>query len=77
MARPRAHNHDDNRALIRDRAAAAFARLGYASASMADLAQACDVSKASLYHYYDSKAVSYTHLTLPTILRVEHVADEG
>ncbi|MFK7965123.1 MAG: TetR/AcrR family transcriptional regulator [Burkholderiaceae bacterium] len=55
MARPRAQNHDENKALIRDRAAAAFARLGYASASMADLAQACDISKAALYHYYDSK----------------------
>jgi len=55
MGRPRAQNHDENKALIRDRAAAAFARLGYASASMADLAQACDISKAALYHYYDSK----------------------
>ena len=55
MARPRAETHDQQRDLIRDRAATAFARLGYASASMADLALACDVSKATLYHYFDSK----------------------
>tara|TARA_R110002049_G_scaffold114546_2_gene265714 strand:- start:561 stop:1226 length:666 start_codon:yes stop_codon:yes gene_type:complete len=55
MARPRAETHEQQRDLIRDRAAIAFARLGYASASMADLAQACEVSKAALYHYFDSK----------------------
>lgn len=55
MARPRAQNHDVQRTLIRDRAAAAFARLGYASATMADLAQACEISKASLYHYFAGK----------------------
>lgn len=55
MARPLAQGHQEQRARIRDRAARAFAQLGYASASMADLAQACAVSKAALYHYYDSK----------------------
>lgn len=55
MARPRANNHDQQRQTIRDQAAREFARLGYASASMSDLAKACSVSKAALYHYFDSK----------------------
>ncbi len=55
MARPRAERHDQQRALIRDLAARAFSRLGYASASMADLAQACQISKAALYHYFENK----------------------
>ncbi|MGB7180373.1 MAG: TetR/AcrR family transcriptional regulator [Burkholderiaceae bacterium] len=57
MARPRAADHHVQRAAIREHAVAAFARLGYASASMADLANACGISKATLYHYFDSKEV--------------------
>ncbi len=55
MARPRADNHDQQRQTIRHQAAREFARRGYASASMSDLARACSVSKAALYHYFDSK----------------------
>jgi AcrR family transcriptional regulator len=55
VARPRAADHDQHRASIRENAVQAFARLGYASASMADLAGACGISKATLYHYFDSK----------------------
>jgi len=32
-----------------------FASKGYAETSMEDIAQACHVQKASLYHYFDSK----------------------
>jgi AcrR family transcriptional regulator len=55
VARPRAADHEQHRASIRENAVQAFARLGYASASMADLATACGISKATLYHYFDSK----------------------
>jgi AcrR family transcriptional regulator len=42
-------------ALILEQAARAFAERGYATASMSELAAACGVSKALLYHYYDGK----------------------
>lgn len=41
--------------LILGQAALAFAELGYAAASMSDLAQRCGVSKSLLYHYFKSK----------------------
>lgn len=43
------------RDLILVEAAEAFAELGYAAASMSDLAGRCGVSKSLLYHYFDSK----------------------
>ena len=55
MARPRAADYDTQRDRILTRAVEAFARTGYAAASMSMLAAACKVSKATLYHYYPSK----------------------
>ena len=43
------------RDLILAEAAEAFAELGYAAASMSDLAARCGVSKSLLYHYFASK----------------------
>ncbi len=55
MARPKAASFDVQRGAIRDAAARLFADKGYASASIADIAAACGVSKALLYHYYRDK----------------------
>jgi AcrR family transcriptional regulator len=55
VARPKASDYDAQRDAILALAAAAFAELGYASASMSQLAQACGTSKARLYHYFQSK----------------------
>lgn len=55
MARTRAADHELHRQRILRAAVRAFAESGYASASMAELARACEVSKAGLYHYYPSK----------------------
>jgi AcrR family transcriptional regulator len=55
MARTRAADYDIQRDRILARAVEAFARTGYAAASMSMLAAACKVSKATLYHYYPSK----------------------
>jgi TetR/AcrR family transcriptional regulator len=41
--------------MIREQAAALFARHGYPSTSMNQVAQACALSKAALYHYYPDK----------------------
>ncbi|MGD9924341.1 MAG: TetR/AcrR family transcriptional regulator [Pseudorhodoplanes sp.] len=55
MARPRSADHDIKRRAILDRSAALFALNGYDRTSMAELAAACGVSKALLYHYYVGK----------------------
>ena len=55
MARPIAKDHADKRAHILRVAARVFAKEGIARASMAQVAAACGISKANIYHYYDSK----------------------
>ena len=55
MARPRAADHDDKRQAILAAAAALFAEHGYDGTPMAEVARACGVSKALLYHYYAAK----------------------
>lgn len=55
MARGRAPGYDAQRELILARAAELFARQGYTATSMNQVALACGVSKASLYHYVRDK----------------------
>jgi len=55
MARGRAAGYDDQRELILAHAAALFAQRGYPATSMNEVAQACGLSKATLYHYYRDK----------------------
>jgi TetR/AcrR family transcriptional regulator len=55
MARPRSADHDTKRRAILNRSAALFAQNGYDRTSMAEVAAACGVSKALLYHYYVGK----------------------
>lgn len=55
MARLRAADYDGKRQAILDRSTALFARQGYDRTSMAEVAAACGVSKALVYHYYVSK----------------------
>ena len=55
MARPRAADHDQQRERILNAGVRAVARSGYASATMAQLAQDCGTSKAWLDHYFQGK----------------------
>ncbi len=55
MARTIAKDHDDKRRHILTIAAEVFAREGIARASMNEVAKACGISKANIYHYYASK----------------------
>lgn len=55
MARTIAKDHDLKRAQILKSAARVFAREGFDRASMTQLARECGISKANIYHYYDSK----------------------
>ena len=55
MARTIAKDHDEKRAQILRAAAKVFATEGFDRASMTQLARECGISKANIYHYYDSK----------------------
>lgn len=55
MVRPIAKDHSAKRAHILKSAAGVFAETGFARASMSQVARDCGISKANIYHYYDSK----------------------
>jgi AcrR family transcriptional regulator len=55
MARGRSPGYDDQREMILEHAAQLFANRGYPATSMNQVAEACGVSKALLYHYYRDK----------------------
>jgi AcrR family transcriptional regulator len=55
MARTRALDYAAKQDLILSHAAALFADNGYSGTSIAMIADACNVSKALLYHYYPDK----------------------
>lgn len=55
MARTQAADYDQRRAHIVEQAARLYARDGFLGASVSQLAEACDLSKSAIYHYYPSK----------------------
>ncbi len=55
MPRGRASGYDQQRDRILAGAAELFAQHGYSGTSMNQVADACGISKASLYHYVDDK----------------------
>lgn len=68
MPRGIARDHDEKREALRRGASRYFARHGYDRASMTGAARECGVSKALIYHYYNSKEallfdILQSHLT--------------
>lgn len=55
MARTRANDYDKKRLAILSQSANLFARHGFTGTSITMIAEACGVSKALMYHYYNSK----------------------
>lgn len=55
MPRSRGANYEGQREAILSSAAELFAHRGYFGTSMQDVADACGLSKATLYHYYRDK----------------------
>lgn len=55
MARSVAKDHDQKRQHILYASARVFAEEGIARSNMVQVAKACGISKANIYHYYDSK----------------------
>ncbi len=64
MARGRAANYDAQHDLILARATELFALHGYASATMNQVAEACNMSKPTLYHYFRDKDALLVEMTL-------------
>jgi TetR/AcrR family transcriptional regulator len=76
MARTRAATYDDQRALILARAAELFARRGFSAATMNDVAAACAVGKATLYHYFRDKRSLVAQIALAHVQRLEALVAE-
>ncbi len=76
MARPKAASFDVQRGAIRDAAARLFADKGYASASIADIASACGISKALLYHYYRDKEDLLFDISVNYVERLQALVNE-
>jgi AcrR family transcriptional regulator len=76
VARTKAATFDAQRAAIRDAGARLFAAKGYASASIADLARACGVSKALMYHYYRDKEDLLADIALSYVERLATIVDQ-
>ncbi|WP_454644769.1 TetR/AcrR family transcriptional regulator [Bradyrhizobium liaoningense] len=55
MPRVRADDYDTKYQAILDSAAALFAKVGYPSAKLQDVAKLCGATKSMLYHYFPTK----------------------
>jgi len=55
LARTQAADYDERRDAIVDKAAELYGEFGFLGSSIADLAEACGMSKSLLYHYFSSK----------------------
>jgi len=81
MARPRSAGFEGQRAQILAAAAQLFAARGYTAATMTDVAAACGVSKATLYHYVRDKhgllaLITRSHVS-PLEALVQAVKEQG
>jgi TetR/AcrR family transcriptional regulator len=76
LARTRSAGYDDQRDAILARAAELFANQGYTATSMNEVAAACGVSKAGLYHYYRDKRELLFQITAGHVARLEQVVGE-
>jgi len=74
MARTRSENYDGIHLGILTNAARLFSAQGYMRCSIADLADACKLSRGALYHYFDSKeAILFALLDAHIREMIEHV----
>jgi AcrR family transcriptional regulator len=76
MGRGRAASYEDQREMILGRAAELFARGGYPGTSMNQVAQACGLSKATLYHYYKDKYQLLVNIADSHVSRLQRIVRE-
>jgi AcrR family transcriptional regulator len=77
MGRGRSAGYQDQRELILDRAAELFARGGYPGTSMNQVAEACGLSKATLYHYYEDKYALLVSIADSHVSRLQRIVREA
>lgn len=73
MGRGRSAGYQDQRELILANAAALFARSGYPATSMNQVAEACGLSKATLYHYYRDKYALLVSIAEGHVSRLQRI----
>jgi len=71
VARPRSAGFDDQLDRILAAAARLFATRGYTATTMKAVADACGISKATLYHYVSDKQGLLLHITAGHVERLE------
>lgn len=76
MPRGRAATYDTQREAILAGAAALFAQRGYAATSMNEVAEACGISKPTLYHYVRDKDELVTLIAGGHVARLETLVAE-
>src|SRR5690606_28969492 len=77
MGRGRSASYDDQREMILASAAALFARRGYPGTSMNQVAEACGLSKATLYHYYKDKYALLVSIAESHVSRLQGIVREA
>ncbi|HKB52493.1 MAG TPA: TetR/AcrR family transcriptional regulator [Ramlibacter sp.] len=77
MGRGRSAGYDEQRDMILDRAALLFARGGYPGTSMNQVAQACGLSKATLYHYFRDKYDLLVSIADAHVSRLQAIVGEA
>lgn len=76
MARGRAPGYEDQRDLILQRAAELFAQRGYPATSMNEVAQACGLSKPTIYHYFRDKYALLLEICDAHVSRLQAVVSQ-
>ncbi|MDO8420258.1 MAG: TetR/AcrR family transcriptional regulator [Rubrivivax sp.] len=71
MARPRSAGYEDQLELILAASARLFATRGYTATTMNEVAAACGVSKATLYHYVRDKQGLLARIATGHVTRLE------
>jgi AcrR family transcriptional regulator len=76
MGRGRSAGYDDQLEMIIAHAAQLFANRGYPATSMNQVAEACGLSKATLYHYYKDKYSLLVSIADAHVSRLEAIVAE-
>jgi AcrR family transcriptional regulator len=76
MARGRSPGYEEQRDMILSQAAALFARRGYPATSMNEVAEACGLSKPTLYHYYKDKYHLLVNIADGHVSRLQAVVED-
>ena len=77
MGRGRHAGYDEQRVMILASAAALFARGGYPGTSMNQVAEACGLSKATLYHYYRDKYELLVNIAEEHVNRLQGIVGDA